>query len=127
VADDFTPDQIHRIFLEWQFCFRNKRELCAKWGITPYRLGVWRKQRDPSRRWTILDAVIAGMFRGGWVTPAELIGWLDYVDHARYSEQQVRGMLERLEARGEVRREGDRWTWVQVDPPYVFGPRDQEA
>lgn len=118
----FTPDQIHRIMLEWMFCHKSK-ELCEKWGISRYRLDKWRKRGSRRPFWTLEDAVIAGIYRGGWHAPADLIGWLDYRDHARHSEEEVRAMFERLEARGEVKRKGGKFKYVQVDPPYVFGPR----
>lgn len=120
----FSDDQIQRILLEYHFVHTAK-EICAKWGITPYRLRKWKK--DHRCAWTLHDCIIAGVYRGGWHDPADLIGWLDYRDHAIYSRDQVLEMFEALEARGELRRQGDRWTYVQVEPPYLFGPRPQGA
>ena len=120
----FSNDQIERILLEKYFFFTIK-ETCEKWGITPYRLNKWNKESH--RRWEIEDAIIAGIHRGGWVEPAELIGWLDYRNHHIYSVEEITAMFEKLEARGEMKRDGDRWTYVQVDPPYIFGPRDPRA
>ena len=122
MKETYTDDQIHRILLEWMFCCKAK-ELCAKWGISRYRLRKWGQRKPWKKFWTIEDAVIAGIYEGGWHAPAELIGWLDYRNHNIYSEAEVREMFETLEARGEVVRKGDRFKYVQVDPPYVFGPR----
>jgi hypothetical protein len=122
MTTNYTDDQIHRIFLEWYFFF-TKKELCEKWGITQYRLAKWRQQRPWKTFWTIEDCLIAAIYKGGWHAPADLIGWLDYRNHNLYSEDEVREMFETLEKRGEVRRKGDRWTYVQLEPPFVFGPR----
>jgi len=119
---DYTDDQIHRILLEGFFFFTAK-ELCEKWGITPYQLRKWKKQKVWKTLWTVDDCIIAAIHKGGLHAPADLIGWLDYRDHNIYSEAEVREMLERLEARGEVKRVGERWAYVQVEHPFVFGPR----
>jgi hypothetical protein len=118
----FTDDQIHRIRLECHYFFTIE-QTCEKWGITPYRLRAWRKRDVCTVFHTLEDDIIACIHRGGWHAPAELIGWLDYRDHAIYSEEEVLRMFEVLEARGEVRRDGDRFCYVQLEPPYIFGPR----
>jgi hypothetical protein len=122
LPDGYTDDQIHRILLEFRFFF-TIRQICEKWGITPYRLRKWRKRDVCTVFSTLEDCIIAGIHRGGSHAPAELIGWLDYRDHAIYSEAEVLEMFEALEARGEVRRDGDRFAYIQLDPPYIFGPR----
>ncbi len=122
MSGGFTDDQIHRIRLEHCYFF-TIAQLCERWGITRYRLQKWRKRQVCTVFLTLEDDIIAAIHRGGWHAPVDLIGWLDYRDHAIYSEAEVRELFENLEARGEVRREGDRFRYVQVDPPYIFGPR----
>ncbi len=122
MSPNFTDDQIHRILLEHHYFF-TIAQTCEKWGITRYRLRLWKKRNVYEVFRTLEDEVLAGIHRGGLHAPAALISWLDYRDHALYSEGEVRALFENLEARGEVCKEGDRWRYVQVDPPYVFGPR----
>ncbi len=117
----YSDDRIHRILLELRF-LHTVQQTCAKWEVSAYQLRKWKKQR-PGWRWTLEDLIIAAIHTGGWHAPADLIGWLDYQNHAVYSASEVRELFDTLEARGEVRRDGERFQYVQLEAPFVFGPR----
>jgi len=116
----YADDQIQRILLEHHFCATAK-DIQSKWGVSAHQLRKWKKTRPCP--WTLHDVIIAGIYQREWFEPADLVRWLDYRDHATYSSDEIRALLETLEQRGEVRRDGDRWQYVQADPPYIFGPR----
>lgn len=42
----------------------------------------------------------------------ELVGYLDYIDHAVYSPDEIAGLLDELVRRGLARRTDDTWTFV---------------
>ena len=125
---DHSSEQIHRILLEGHFLFSNA-ELCAKWGITQYRLRKWRSAARTARtfRWTLEDTLIASIYRGGWHEPASFIEYLDWRNHARYSPDEIDAMFQNLLARGDVETNGTSYRYVQRDPPYIFGPLDNSG
>lgn len=85
------------------------REVEARFGLSARVLRAARARLADAARWTDEDRVLSGMRGGAWTEPAGLVGWIDYADHARWTEAEVEAVLARLELQGRVERDGARW------------------
>jgi hypothetical protein len=118
------PDDadIRRILLEHQLLF-TEAQTCARWGLGVSRLRKWKRRFKPwraivgPREWVIV-ALWQAAERG--VAASELIGWLDYHDHAVYSEAEIAAWLEGLVGEGIARRDADRWVFARPLEAFVF-------
>lgn len=72
---------------------------CKRYGVTEGELRRAKKRLGPVRL-TLEDLVLAGLSRKKPTQPLGLQGWLDYLDHAVYLEEQIREVLVKLVERG---------------------------
>lgn len=113
---------IRRILLEHQLMF-TEAQTCERWGLRVSMLRRWKRERRPwrvgagPREWVIVALWQAG---GSGVVAAELIGWIDYHDHAVYSVEEIAGWLDGLVGQGIARRESGRWVYARDLQSFVF-------
>lgn len=119
---ELADADIRRILLEHQLLF-TEAQTCERWGLGASRLRKWKRERRPwrvnagPREWVIVALWHAGE-RG--VAAAELIGWIDYHDHAVYSEAEIEAWLEGLVGEGIARRDGGTWMYARDRESFVF-------
>jgi hypothetical protein len=85
-------------------------EACARFGVT--KAAVARARRDPATRPSLDELAVAaltdnGARQSGTVDLPAIARWLDYVDHAVYSDAEIRAMLARCP---QLVLDGERWT-----------------
>lgn len=113
---------IRRILLEHQLIF-TEAQTCERWGLGGSTLRRWKRERKPwrvnagVREWVIVALWQAG---GSGVAASELIGWIDYHDHAVYSEGEIAAWLDGLVGEGIARRESGRWVFARDFGSFVF-------
>jgi hypothetical protein len=118
----FDDADIQRILLEHQL-LSTEAQTCERWGLRVGTLRKWKRERKPwraivgPREWLIVALWQAGE---GGVAAAEMIGWLDYHDHAVYSEGEIAAWLDGLVGEGIARREGGRWVYARDREGFVF-------
>jgi hypothetical protein len=84
-------------------------EVCARFGLSQSALRRARKEL-PAVRLTDDDLVQIALVKSTRpLTEAELISFIDWFDHARWSPESLAAVLARLEAGGRVRRAGQGW------------------
>ena len=85
-------------------------EACARFGISA---SAYRKARQEFGREAVLSSddelVLAGLHPAGPVPIENLIYYYDWINHAGISAAEMLAILERLIAKGLVRRTGDRF------------------
>lgn len=120
---EFSRAEVRRILLENRYCLTEK-ELCSKWGISCYRLRVWKRENNyrylsGGRR----ELVIAALYRGV-VEVSGVIEFADYMNHCRYSEGEVLEVLQALDREGKARLRGSAWTYREpvgeAAPQFIF-------
>ncbi len=118
-----SPAEIRKILLEQRY-FYTARQLCAKWHITPYRLRQWKQtwRQTPiigDRR----ELVIVALHQGAHDI-AGIIAHLDYLDHARYTPEEIGEVLAQLVLEGiAVNHSGALhydWRHSANDTSYIF-------
>lgn len=119
----YTPEQILRILKEHQLLF-SAQELCERWKIRPGTLTRWKKQYAPWRKpYTLRDLLIIVLYQGGG-RAQDMISYLDYRDHAIYSETELETELRGLERDGFARKEGERWVYnksrISEEQRFIF-------
>ena len=117
---EFDESEVRRILLEHQLLF-TEAQTCARWGLGVSVLRKWKRERKPwrvgpgPREWLIVAlyqaAEQAGEREQG-VAASELIGWIDYHDHAVYSEAEIAAWLDDLVREGIAERVGERWRYA---------------
>lgn len=119
----YSPEDIRRILLEHQLLF-TAHETCAKWDIRPGTLARWKRDQRPWRKpYGFRELLIVVLFRSGG-TPSEMIPYLDYLNHAVYTEEEIVQGLQRLEEEGIAVRDGNAWRYnrarLQGARPFIF-------
>lgn len=79
------------------------KEACRRYKVTESALRRAKKELGPVRL-TLEDLVLAGLSTRTPLRPADLQGYLDWLDHAVYPEEQILEVLGGLEDRGLVAR-----------------------
>lgn len=120
---DYSPADIRKILLELRY-FYTVKQLCAKWHITPYRLRQWQQAlRGTPPIADRRELVIVAVHQGAR-TCADMIAYLDYVDHAVYTPDEINAVLDQLEAEGIALSHNGEWRYNQLhsvnDTAYIF-------
>lgn len=114
--DTLTPAQKRSLLLEHRFRIDNRKidDLCSKYDIGKSALQRLRKELGHQLA-SEEEMVVAGVYEGAH-TIASLIGYLDYRDHARYSEPEVRGFIDNLVQIGVLVDEAGEWHFARGAP-----------
>lgn len=119
----FTRDQRRKILLEHRYVY-TAGELCARWRVSRYELRKWKREFDyPNFTGDFRDWVIAAIHRGIDTLPG-IIDYLDFLNHCRYSPEEVLEALRELESEGIAEQRGERWIYGRTpragSPSYIF-------
>jgi len=123
VSDKYTDGDKRRILLELRF-LHTEDTLCKKWNLTKYRLGKWKKAANYAYLTpTFREMVIVALHNGANTIP-RLISYLDYLDHAIYTEAEILKALHDLRAEGIAREDSGLWLYDQAysqnDTSFIF-------
>jgi hypothetical protein len=79
---------------------------CERYGVTEGALRRARKELGPARL-TLEDLVLNGLSAETPTRPLDLKSYLDWLDHAVYSEEEILGLLRSLVRQGLVAERPD--------------------
>lgn len=122
-AFEYTPADVRKILLELRY-FYTAQQLSDKWHITPYRLRQWKRQWNYAYlTGTLRELVIVAVHQGAQ-TSADVIAYLDYLDHAVYTADEISAVLAQLEAEELVVQRNGHWRYNQLhsanDTSFIF-------
>jgi len=114
VTADPPEADIKRIVLERHLIFDDDAPWVRRWKFPPSRMRTWKKKfprrtLNPGPREWILVALHQS--KKPLTKPGGLSEWLDYLDHAIYSGEEITGMLESLAREGYARKTPDGWIY----------------
>jgi hypothetical protein len=112
VEREFSSAEVRRILLENRYCM-SEEELCAKWGISRYRLRIWK--RDNNYQYLsggLREVVIAAIYTGARDVMG-IIEFADHINHCRYTEAEVLAILEALYREGKAQAQGTTWSYLK--------------
>jgi hypothetical protein len=123
-----TPAQTRSVLLEYRLGVgvRTAADVCAKYGLTPAALKRLGAGPPPYADLPELVLACIPVEADQPISLASLQGFLDYRDHAAYSEAELSPILEDLVARGLIVRTDGGWH-LSGDAPlearrFLFAP-----
>lgn len=114
--DALSPAQKRSLLLEYRFRIDNRNigDLCDKYDLTKSAFQRLRKQLGHQSAGEE-ELVIAGVYEGVH-TIEELIGYLDYRNHAGYRAQEVQGFIDNLVQIGVLVDHGGEQHFARTSP-----------
>jgi hypothetical protein len=110
-APAFTEDEIRRILLEHRYLL-DADAITKKWGITRNRLRAWKKEHGfEYLRGGLRELVIVALRACPVRDPADLVAFLDMVDHSVYSEEEITSALDGLVTEGIAEKKNGTWRY----------------
>ncbi len=125
MAVAFSDAEIRSILLEHRY-LATADAICAKWGITRSRLREWKRDHGFAYvRGDLRELVIVALWSGPAREPADVVSFLDWQDHAVYSPDEIRRVLDALVVEGRAVRRGGAWHYdkkrlARSRRPFVF-------
>jgi hypothetical protein len=118
----FDEAAIRRILLEHQL-LGSEAQTCARWDLPVATLRKWKREREPwrvavgPREWLIVALWQSSEHS---VAAHDMIGWLDYHEHAVFTEAEIEAWLDGLVGEGIARRTSEGWAYARDRGPFVF-------
>ncbi|HKA90650.1 MAG TPA: hypothetical protein VKE22_23475 [Haliangiales bacterium] len=82
-------------------------EACARFGVSRGAYQKAKRDRRAELAWTDDELVLSGLvYFGGSADVADLVSFIDWINHSVYRAAEVRAILTRLRTEGLVRRRG---------------------
>src|SRR3954466_7664243 len=120
---EYTHEEERKILLEHRY-FYIIDKLCAKWGITKSQLRKWKKEFNYNYFvGSLRDMTVVALHNGAQTIPS-IIDYLDFLNHARYTAQEVLELLTGLETEGVAKWRDDEWlydkSFSKNDSSFIF-------
>lgn len=123
MTEHYTEQDKRRILLELRYIYR-EAELCQKWNVTKYRLRQWKKEANYTYLAPTLRELVIMALHNGKGSIAGMISYLDYLDHAVYSEPELLAVLRGLQVEGIALEAGGDWRYnpdhSRNDTSFIF-------
>ncbi len=120
---EYTEEEKRRILLEARYLY-TEAELCQKWNLTRYRVKQWKKAANYAYLiGTVREMVIVALHNGANSIPA-IIGTVDYLNHAVYTEAEIETLLNGLREEGIAQEQAGVWSYNRAyskdDTSFIF-------
>ncbi|MBV9927568.1 MAG: hypothetical protein JOZ96_21300 [Acidobacteria bacterium] len=112
---EYSYEERRKILLENRYLLTEEQS-CEKWGISRYRLRKWKKILNYHYLiGNLREMALVALYNGSHTIPA-IIDHLDYLNHARYTEDEVSELLNNLKAEGMAGEKDGRWFYARPQP-----------
>ncbi|GIK65635.1 MAG: hypothetical protein BroJett018_34290 [Chloroflexota bacterium] len=119
----YTEEEKRRILLELRY-FYTEAELCQKWNLTRYRVKQWKKATNYAYLIGTLREMVIVALRNGASSIAAIIGYVDYLNHAVYTEAEIEPILHGLREEGIAQEQAGVWSYNRAyskdDTSFIF-------
>lgn len=119
----FTDEEKRRILLELRY-FYTEAELCRKWKLTRYQVKQWKKAANYAYLIGTLREMVIVALHNGASSIAAIIGYVDYLNHAVYTEAEIEPILNGLRAEGIAQEQAGVWSYnrgySKDDTSFIF-------
>ncbi|MBZ0319602.1 MAG: hypothetical protein K8L91_24540 [Anaerolineae bacterium] len=120
---DYTDEEKRRILLEVRY-FYTEAELCQKWNLTRYRVKQWKKAANYTYLIGTLREMVIVALHNGASSISAIIGYVDYLNHAVYTEAEIEIILNGLRAEGIAQEQAGVWSYNRAyskdDTSFIF-------